>query len=63
MAERGSAKHGALKDEALEREIENDLRGGGPTREQWREAEFPDDEEIQELGLDAPPRPELRDEG
>lgn len=63
MVERGSAKHGFLKDEVLEREIENELRGRGPTREPWRdaEAEFPDDEETEELGLDAPPRPELRD--
>ncbi|WP_214367863.1 hypothetical protein [Pseudonocardia sp. H11422] len=64
MAERGSAKHGFLKDEVLEREIENDLRAKGPTRaEPWREAEFPDEEEIEELGLDGPPRSELRDEG
>lgn len=63
MVERGSTKHGFVKDEALEREIENDLRGRGPTREQWREpeAEFPDEEEIEELGLDGPPRPELRE--
>lgn len=64
VAERGSAKHGFLKDEVLEREIENELRGRGPTREAWRapDAEFPDEEEIEELGLDGPPRPELRDQ-
>ena len=63
MVERGSAKHGAAKDEALEREIENELRARGPTREQVREAEaeFPDEEEIEELGLAGPPRQELRD--
>jgi hypothetical protein len=64
VVERGSAKHGFLKDEVLEREIENELRGRGPTREPWRQpdAEFPDEEEIEELGLDGPPRPELRDQ-
>jgi hypothetical protein len=63
VAERGSAKHGFLKDDVLEGEIENELRGRGPTREPWRtpDAEFPDEEESEELGLDAPLRPELRD--
>jgi hypothetical protein len=64
VVERGSAKHGFLKDEVLEREIENELRGRGPTREEWREpdAEFPDEEEAEDLGLDGPLRPELRDQ-
>ena len=63
MAERGSAKHGFLKDEELEREVENELRGVGPTHaEEWRDPEMPDEEEIDELGLDSPPRPELRRE-
>jgi hypothetical protein len=63
MVERGSAKHGFLKDEQLEREVENEMRGGGPTRaESWREPELPDEEEIEELGLDGPPRTELRRE-
>ena len=64
MVERRSDKHGFVKDDFMEREIEDDLRAGGRTRtESWREpdAEFPDDEEIRELGLDGPPRPELRD--
>ena len=63
MVERGSAKHGFAKDEELQREIENELRAGGPTRaEQWREPELPQEEEIEELGLDGPPRTELRRE-
>jgi hypothetical protein len=62
VVERGSAKHGFLKDDELEREVENEMRGVGPTRaEQWREPELPDDEEAAELGLDGPLRPELRD--
>lgn len=63
MVERGSAKHGFLKDEELKREMENELRGEGPTRaELWREPELPQEDEIEELGLDGPPRPELRRE-
>lgn len=63
MVERGSAKHGFIKDEELKREVENELRGVGPTRaEAWREPELPQEDEIEELGLDGPPRPELRRE-
>jgi hypothetical protein len=61
MVERGSAKHGFVKDDELGREVENELRGAGPTRAQsWRAPELPQEEEIEQLGLDAPPRPELR---
>jgi hypothetical protein len=63
VVERGSAKHGFAKDEQLQKELENELRGVGPTRaELWREPELPQDEEIEDLGLDGPPRPELRRE-
>jgi hypothetical protein len=62
VVERGSAKHGPMKDDELQREVENEMRGTGPTRaEEWREPELPDQEEIEDLGLDGPPRPELRD--
>ena len=61
MVERGSVKHGFAKDEELQREVENELRSGGPARAQsWRDPELPQEEEIEELGLDGPPRSELR---
>lgn len=57
--ERGSAQHGARMDDQLKQEMENDLRGTGPTlAENWRDPELPDDEEIRELGLDGPQRAE-----
>jgi hypothetical protein len=65
VVERGSDKHGPRTDDALEREMEDDLRAGHATRsEPWRQpdAELPDDEEAAELGLDGPMRSELRDD-
>lgn len=57
--ERGSAQHGPMMDDQLKQEVENDLRGTGPTRaEEWRDPEFPDEEEARELGLDQPSRTE-----
>lgn len=50
--ERGSAQHGPMMDDQLKQEVENELRGGGPSRaEDWRDPEMPDSEEIEELGL------------
>jgi hypothetical protein len=61
MVERGSAKHGFAKDEELQRELDDALRNVGPTCAQsWREPELPQEEEIEELGLDGPPRSEMR---
>ncbi|WP_433260113.1 hypothetical protein ACQPZF_23165 [Actinosynnema sp. CS-041913] len=55
--ERGSTQHGPATDDQLKKEVDNDLRGGGPTRaEGWRDPEMPDEEETTELGLDGPPR-------
>jgi hypothetical protein len=49
-----------MLDDQLKQEIQNELRGGGPSRaEEWRDPEFPDQEEVRELGLDGPPRTEL----
>jgi len=57
--ERGSTQHGPMADDQLKQEIDNNLRGTGPTRaEDWRDPEMPDEEEVGELGLDGPRRAE-----
>jgi hypothetical protein len=43
--ERGSAKHGARKDEALARETAGELGPGGSNREEWAAAEPPADDD------------------
>lgn len=46
MAQRGSDQHGFAKDDHLKKEVENELRAGGPTRsEEWREPEMPSSDE------------------
>ena len=49
MTQRGSDQHGFVKDDHLKKELENELRAGGPTRsEEWREPELPTADEIDE---------------
>jgi hypothetical protein len=56
--ERESAQHGAMMDDQLKREVENELRANRATRaEDWRDPELPDEEEAAELGLDDHDRP------
>jgi len=43
--ERGSAKHGARKDEALAHETAGELGPGGSNREEWAAAEPPADDD------------------
>jgi hypothetical protein len=43
--ERGSAKHGARKDEALAHETAGQLGPGGSNREEWAAAEPPADDD------------------
>jgi hypothetical protein len=43
--ERGSAKHGARKDEALAHETSGELGPGGSNREEWAAAEPPADDD------------------
>ena len=51
--ERGSAQHGPMMDDQLKREVEGQLRSGGPTHaEEFRDPEMPDAEEARELGID-----------
>lgn len=42
--ERGSDKHGAMRDEKLDKELSGMLGQAGGHREDWREPEFPDDD-------------------
>lgn len=53
--ERGSDKHGAMRDEQLESELSGMLGQAGGHREDWREPEFPaddaDDATAAEAGL------------
>jgi hypothetical protein len=40
--QRGSDKHGARKDDALARDVENMMRGTGPTHaEEWKDPDPP----------------------
>jgi hypothetical protein len=49
MTQRGSDQHGFAKDDQLKKELENELRAGGPTRsEEWREPELPTADETDE---------------
>ncbi|GAB2856553.1 hypothetical protein [Lentzea nigeriaca] len=49
MTQRGSDQHGFAKDDHLKKELENELRAGGPTRsEEWREPELPTADENDE---------------
>jgi len=46
--QRGSDKHGARKDDALARDVENMIRGTGPTHaEEWKDPEPPADDDPQ----------------
>lgn len=46
--QRGSDKHGARKDDALARDVENMMRGTGPTHaEEWKDPEPPADDDPQ----------------
>lgn len=42
--ERGSDKHGAMRDEKLDKELSGMLGQAGGHREDWREPEFVDDD-------------------
>ncbi len=42
--ERGSDKHGAMRDEQLDKELSGMLGQGGGHREDWREPELVDDD-------------------
>ncbi|MFB9568793.1 hypothetical protein [Saccharopolyspora hordei] len=54
---RGSDKHGPAKDDALEKEIEGELRGGHPTRaDESLDAEPPADDDPA-TDTRPPPRP------
>ncbi|HEY0814228.1 MAG TPA: hypothetical protein VGE11_13180 [Pseudonocardia sp.] len=47
--ERGSDKHGPMRDEQLDKELSGMLGQGGGHREDWRESEIaPDDDETAE---------------
>ncbi|PZS39186.1 MAG: hypothetical protein DLM62_09610 [Pseudonocardiales bacterium] len=46
--QRGSDKHGPRKDDALARDVENVIRGTGPTHvEEWKDPEPPADDDPQ----------------
>jgi hypothetical protein len=46
--QRGSDKHSARKDDALARDVEGMIRGGGPTHaEEWKDPEPPADDDPQ----------------